>query len=738
VSPQQTGAIAELPSTNSPIEQMNNLHISELPSVSSPVDKHNPLLPAHLEAPSEQPPVSVSDPFGAIPAEGLVGTQQAWQDEEGHLPPPGPPPGWQNHKQKAVDTPQSNSVTGTLLADFDDEPKPALPPRTSTEEQDIAPPKPPRPEVGTSTTEDPLDTLQKQRNQTYQIKKIRWFDDRVRAIRVSPILIQNANGPCPLLALVNALTLSTPENVDTALVDALRTREQISLGFLLDAVFEELMSGRRNDGAQELPDIGDLYSFLIALHTGMNVNPQYTRRDDISSLRQPGSFEQTKEMRLYGTFSIPLLHGWIPEPDSEAYIAFDRSARTYEDAQNIQFYEEELEAKLSTTGLNTEEQHMFEDLISIKQFQNMWPTQLTEYGLNVVREHLKPGQFAILFRNDHFSTVYKEPRSDSLLTVVTDAGYASHDEIVWESLVDINGMATEHFSGDFRPVSHTAPTEPSTAPKIGARNSSLGGQNVQSMLDVDQGWTQVNGNKGKRVKVPVEGSTSGQQNGVIGGSSSSAPIGVRAAAAAAGMSQSEQEDADLALALQLQEEEEDRQRREQSERRNRQLSSQVLDQTTPPTPISRPLIPPRRQGPQFTTSRPTNTGEEAPPPSYEDASKDRRFNPPPDHPASPHAPVGGGPSTPTGPSSGAAAAAPISGHRRESSAYAHAAGMAGGRPSMSTNDLPSTSGRRGSRPTPLISRIPDQRPFRQGGGRLSGRMSPVGGPGSKEEKCIVM
>ena len=576
--------------------------------------------------------------------------------------------------------------------------------------------------------ESPATVMKKQRNQTYQIKKVRWFDDRVRETRVSPILVQNANGPCPLLALVNALTLSTPRDSDTGLVEALRTREQVSLGLLLDAVFEELMSGRRGDSAQELPDVGELYSFLIALHTGMNVNPQFTRKDGVPQLRQPGTFEHTKEMRLYGTFSVPLIHGWIPEPNSEAYAAFDRSAKTYEDAQNIQFYEEELEAKLSSSGLNTEEQHMFEDLVSIKQFLSTWPTQLTEYGLNVIREHLKPGQFAILFRNDHFSTVYKEPRSDSLLTVVTDAGYASHDEIVWESLVDINGMRTEHFSGDFRPVSHNAPAASSSGPTIGARNSSLGGQNVQSMLDVDQGWTQVQGKKGKRVKGPE---STGQQSGVIHSGSASTAQAAQASSSDPGMSQSEQEDADLALALQLQEEEEDRQRREQSDRRNRQLSSQVLDQGTPPTPI-RPLIPPRRQGPQFTTNRPVSTNDEAPPPSYEDASKDRRFNPPRDHPASPHAPI-------SGPSSGSGAA--TSGHRRESSAYAQASGM---RPSgsMSTNDLPGTTGRRPSRPMApqggLINQIPGGRPYRQGGGRLSGPMSPVGGPGSREEKCVVM
>jgi hypothetical protein len=513
--------------------------------------------------------------------------------------------------------------------------------------------------------------------------------------------------------------------MDTGLVEALRSREQVSLGLLLDAVFEELMSGRRGDGAQELPDVGELYSFLIALHTGMNVNPQYTRDSRSTTQRQPGTFEQTKEMRLYSTFSITLMHGWIPEPASEAYAAFERSAKTYEDAQNIQFYEEELEAKLGSSGLNIEEQHVFEDLVSIKQFLNTWPTQLTDYGLNVIREHLRPGEFAILFRNDHFSTVYKEPRSNALLTVVTDAGYASHDEIVWESLVDINGMLTEHFSGDFRPVSHNAAAETrSSGPSVGPRNSSLASPPVQSMLDVDQGWTQVKGKKGQRGKT-VSTSSSSQQTGIIGSSSGGGHAKGEVQSSDPDRSKVEQEDADLALALQLQEEEEERQRREQADRRNRQLSSQVLDQSTPPTPI-RPLVPPRRAN-QFATNRPTSTTDEAPPPSYEDASKDRRFHPPRDHPASPHAPV-----------------SPIGSHSRQQSAYMQNAttGVSGGPSSgiagasRSTNDL--TGRRRPSAPVgpsrpSLIDRIPDQaRPYRR-----NSALGPVGGPG-RDEKCAVM
>jgi len=176
----------------------------------------------------------------------------------------------------------------------------------------------------------------------------------------------------------------------------------------------------------------------------------------IRAQSKAGAFEETKEMRLYSTFSIPLIHGWVPQQDSSAYEAFERSAQSFEDAQNIQFVEFELEDKLRAEGLSDQEQLTLQDIQTIKSFLSNWPTQLTDYGLQTISRTLKPGQIAILFRNDHFSTVYKEPTFGGLMTLVTDAGYGSHDEIVWESLVDVN-VQRASFSAVTSGLSATAP-----------------------------------------------------------------------------------------------------------------------------------------------------------------------------------------------------------------------------------------------------------------------------------------
>jgi hypothetical protein len=477
--------------------------------------------------------------------------------------------------------------------------------------------------------------MDRQRKEHYQIKQIRWYDENIQRIRTSPILTQNLNGPCPLLALVNALVLSTPADLETALVETLRTRETVSLGLLLDAVFDELMSGRRGDAAQALPDVGDLYKFLLALHTGLNVNPMFVPDTNIPSdhaalTNRAGAFENTRDMKLYRTFNIPLMHGWLPESGTEAYAAFERVAPSYETSQFVQFQEEELDAKLqSGESLNEDEQQMFTDIHAIKEFLNRWPTQLTDYGLSVIRSTLQPGQVAILFRNDHFTTLCKDGKG-RLFTLVTDQGYSTHDEIVWESLTDVNGQGSQLFSGDFRSVDNSGSMGPQEHEQS---QNPLG-------ADDNQGWTTVQGRRGNQ-----------QQSGVAEDTEQDAEP-----TSPGGLSRAEQEDHDLALALQLQEEEEDRQRREtEQQARNNQLSMDAIaSQNQSPRPDGNrrssrtehtPVIPPRRnnipastpQPNRITTHRPNN--EPAPPPTYEEASTAPRYNPPAGHPASSQAPL---------------------------------------------------------------------------------------------------
>ncbi|KAI1266299.1 hypothetical protein F5Y18DRAFT_25414 [Xylariaceae sp. FL1019] len=595
---------------------------------------------------------------------------------------------------------------------------PALPPRNTTKE---APPQPSRP-----NTTIGLETGAPSESVTYDIKIISWFDSQTdKNPRELPILMQNLNGPCPLLALVNALTLTTPpEQTDSILVQALRSKKNkadadrqkadssevkqgdIDLDYLLQAVIQELTARRPElleDPTKFYDDIvPELSAFLKGLQTGMNVNPRFVpSAEAIASHKRtspshvhppdrdagvPGTFENTRDMKQYAMFGIPLIHGWLPPTNDPVYDALGRHATSYDDAQNLLFREEELEVKFSTseTGLTQDEQQLYQDIISIKSFLSFTATQLTPFGLEVIAKAMKPGEVSILFRNDHFSTLYRHPQTLQLFTLITDWSYKDRVEFVWESLVDVTGGQTEHFSGDFRIVS-------------GGNERNARHDNAEASNSNENAWQTVQ-NPRSRIN---------RQNDPA---ADDLPV-----------SPHEQEDRDLALALQLQEEEDERHRNEQAARRREsQLSEQFLEQqgrdggsqtgrdrpssisnsarasssTSLPPPRGssirrgapaqtqqvRSLIPPR-------TRRPADDEAEDAPPSYEQAAKTTPYVPPAGHPSHPESsprnsarrstgalqgePATAGPSTPrrdrqSGSASAATATATAGGHNNPS------------------------------------------------------------------------
>ena len=570
--------------------------------------------------------VSLGDELRALPnaagSTSTLGEQHSLLDSDDEVGPPLPT------RPKQMTSALDN---GEVYAD-DDDVGPPLPTRprqvTSAFGNDEAhaqiegapPPKPPRPAVVTSVLSDAeIAKLQEQRSETYRIKHFNWYDHLTGRSRRSSMLIQNKNGPCPLLALVNALILGAGDQSQATMDDALRSREQVSLGLIIETLMDELLTRGYNTESGSLPDLDELNSFLIRLRTGMNANPRFiaetTSTANIMDARNSmlhlpqnrnagisaGPFEPTTDIKLYGAFGIPLMHGWLPPPGQDFATAFARSAQNYEDAQAIQFAEEELDYKLTHGGLSNDEQRVWEDITSIKHFLQQYSTQLTPYGLERVRESLSPGTFAILFRNDHFSTIYKHVENGNLYCLITDAGYADRDEIIWESLVDTTGHGSEFFSGDFMPIGHDAAA--SSTQRVSPTAS---GRRISQQADF----------------APASGPMSPQER-------------------------QEQHDADFAMALQMQEEEE--QRVNQARRRpggNTSSNTTGNRQSTGNSPrphiqqqqSARPLIPPRTARSENPgVSRPVDSTNEDAPPTYEDAARDKPYNPPLGSPLHPHA-----------------------------------------------------------------------------------------------------
>lgn len=326
-----------------------------------------------------------------------------------------------------------------------------------------------------------------------------------------------------------------------------------------------------------------------------------------------GSFLETSDIRLYGTFKLPLIHGWLADPSTEAHAALSRVAQYHEDIQLLHFRKEELEDRVFRGGsLSPEDEKLMRDIHTIQNFVDVEnATQLSVFGLSHLARTLAPGSIFILFRNDHFSTIYKHPRSHQIFTLVTDAGYANHAEVVWESLVDVNGFNAEFFSGDFRPVGAGPSGPPNRASQ---RVTSHGANHVTS---------------------------SGEQN--------------------VGSPSQEQTDADYAyaLALQFQEEAQREEMRRNAQNHNRRASTPYYPVGHPasrgphnrssssisgggrygrPGQSVRPAIPPRNPRNLDTRNLIPSVGQtldgpdDAPPPTYEQAANGPPYIPPPGHP----------------------------------------------------------------------------------------------------------
>ncbi|EZF34286.1 hypothetical protein H109_03268 [Trichophyton interdigitale MR816] len=462
------------------------------------------------------------------------------------------------------------------------------------------------------------------KSEIYDIRVVNWTDGTTE-LRQSPILVQNENGPCPLLALVNGLVLRSQINAQTPLIRALHSRERISLGLLIQALFDELISSP--DGNNELPDIEALSVFLTMLHTGMNVNPRLT---PILHPPTPGTFLKTRDIELYSTFNLPLVHGWTAAPSSPTHEAMLRVAEYHDDIQLLHFKREDLESRAINTGsLAPDEQQLFEDIDTIQRFVTVdHPTQLSPFGLQHLERSIPAGSICVLFRNDHFATLFKHPHSNQLFTLVTDAGYASHAEIVWESLVDVNGTNSELYSGDFRPVGHSS-SSPSQPPPRAEEPSSRENTSTTEQTDADYAFAlslQYEDEQNRRNEQGPPQPPRRSQNNLRVSSETTSPLG-----------------------------------RSQHQIRNTRSASfsrpnSALPSTLTPlprTPTTHRPPPSRTQGfppmvpPAPNQNNPVNDPN-APPPTYEQAAQEPAYIPPPNGPLHPqqqqhqpyHGPVG--------------------------------------------------------------------------------------------------
>ena len=143
----------------------------------------------------------------------------------------------------------------------------------------------------------------------YQIKTIRYQSNARK------ILLQNINGPCPLLAAANALLLrgvitlssecirngvaSTDDVVNMLANRALIRSQQQSTSA------NDNTSNNNNHQNHEEYHLNEVLSLLPTLQHGMDVNPQFT---------SPQSIEYTNNLATFDLLGVELVHGWVVDP----------------------------------------------------------------------------------------------------------------------------------------------------------------------------------------------------------------------------------------------------------------------------------------------------------------------------------------------------------------------------------------------------------------------------------------
>lgn len=279
----------------------------------------------------------------------------------------------------------------------------------------------------------------------FPVKTIRWSQYE----QVTPILLQEENGPCPLIALVNTLLLRsdieartfldelpieptegglTVRKIDTDKLRSLlkkRVGDRVSLSEILTCLGDLLLELKNVDSSV----VNNLLENLPLLHTGLDVNPNLVTGgfppDDLAS-------------QISNVFDLKFVHGWCWEPCLET-----PANRVFEELQTFDSVLDYLLGSASEV-----------DLVA-KQDVRAWlednRSQLTSYGLQKLDQSMNADLVAIFFRNNHFSTLYKANDHDFYL-LLTDTAFLKSGKYVWQSVNSASGGEDIYFSGDFQPV----------------------------------------------------------------------------------------------------------------------------------------------------------------------------------------------------------------------------------------------------------------------------------------------
>jgi len=252
------------------------------------------------------------------------------------------------------------------------------------------------------------------------IYEIGWFNFKGR---LYPRICQDKGGPCPLIAVCNVLILRRilviPQNMRSILF------EQIvkELRRILNEKIRRLSFNSSEKTALYLQQHQDLLELLPTLEEGLDVNVKFDG---------PEYFEYTKNSSLFDMFDIPCYHCWRADKQHQHYTLLKGlSYNEMVDCLTTELKDDATEEEKSELHIKQEAYRTW-----LQETQH----QITAKGVEELHGKLRVGVFGILFRNNHFSTIYRSPQTQQIYSLVTDIGVVALDPaILWNTIDNLQG-----------------------------------------------------------------------------------------------------------------------------------------------------------------------------------------------------------------------------------------------------------------------------------------------------------
>ena len=176
--------------------------------------------------------------------------------------------------------------------------------------------------------------------------------------------------------------------------------------------------------------VDDALRILPKLRSGIDVNVFF---------HHVRSFEYTDEISTFDLCAIPLLHGWVVDPEKEREVALAMGGKSYntlitavlgdgDSKDGPSLVESDWESGQGPGpgpgpgpgGSSWSPRDRSASLALVRAWLEMHSSQLTTYGLAQLREEMGEGTYAVLFHNNHFSAVTKY--KGDIYALVTDEG----------------------------------------------------------------------------------------------------------------------------------------------------------------------------------------------------------------------------------------------------------------------------------------------------------------------------